>query len=635
MQEVTGCTLPIETDTGKSFSSGSRMISVGDTSIKRDSGVGPTDYTPYETGGYFIKNVGYTYIIDAATEEGLLYGSYAFLKKFFNVEFLTYDDTYIQETTTVRAYSVEIEEFPDFAIRDYYAYSVWNQGSTFGAKLNINSTSYASDARVNGDKSAYYGYYYTKNNTTVRVMSEGHTIKELLMADAFVNGVVSDPDYMTNENGAHENIAVGYWLQKPAWYAYHPSGERVNSKGYSQEEFCYTNGLDSNFRYVKQADDVALSEMSFTTKIIQICKKMILQDQERGGDAKYLMLGHGDYTAKCQCANCQALYTKYGTYSAATVIWVQEVAEEVYAWMQAEGIEKQVKFVIFAYSKSIDAPVTKNGDTYVANDERLQLNDNFVVKIAYRNCVYHSLMDTTCTENAANREVFLKWNAITRSFAIWDYTVNFNDYLWYLPNFGSIQSNYQYYKTLNVQHLLSQGAPSEYNFYEANLHQWVAAKMMWNSSLNTQTLIEEFNGLYFGAYASYVNEYRKILDDHFASLSGFHASTTDELDFKDKSKYSLTVLRNAANKIQEAIDAVQADTTLLTTEKTELINKLRSVKITPQYMALKLDLLTDEAEKSAMASEFFTSVETLGLTYMREGRVEANEFAAWKEEFNI
>ena len=107
-----------------------------------------------------------------------------------------------------------------------------------------------------------------------------------------------------------------------------------------------------------------------------------------------------------------------------------------------------------------------------------------------------------------------------------------------------------------------------------------------------------------------------------------HATTDDALNYKEASTYDKTALLNACNKIQAAIDAVEADDTLTDEEKTTLTTRLRSVKITPQYMLLDLGLSTD----SDLASDFFTSIELLGITTRNHSGA---TFADMKADFGL
>ena len=638
---TTSSNINIRTDEGLSYSENKKYISVGKTVFQKSADLSDVDYENLKTGGFFIKNFGSLYVLDSGCAEGVLYSVYEFLNVFFGVEFLTYDDSYIPTLKDVKATEINLISTPAFDIRDYYYYAVWFQGLTYGAKLRMNSSSFKADSKVGGENNyAYYGYYYDYNGTTSFVQREGHTIQALLAVDAYLNGYNSEPYYKTSANGANSNYALGYFAIHPEWYAYNPTYDRINSRGYSQEEICYSNGLDDNGNYIYQDRNTPDENKNLITKMAEICANMV--ENEVSENAVYLMLGHADYYAQCQCQKCQAAYKKYGGFGGTTIVWGNAVIKETKRLLKEDGCTKDVKFVMFAYSKSIDAPVIWNNDgTCRPVSDKVIADKDMVIKMAYRNCVYHSLWDEDCEQNQILRDRFKGWSTISDSFVIWDYTCCFTDYLYYMPNFGTIQDNYKYYQTIGVKHLLSQGCPSEYNYYDSNLHCYVMCKLMWNPNQDVNALIKKFNKLYFGEkYAEYVNLYRDVFENYYAIKDaeeehGFHASTTYELDFTNPATYSLTVLKRAADIIQQAIDEVNNDITLNTEEREILIKKLRSVKITPQYMMLDLQLLTDEDEIRKVAIDFFESIEILKLTYRCEGNLVANSFEEMKKSYNI
>ena len=641
--QTTDTVLPVITDAGLSYSEKDKVISVGETVYKEGADLSDVNYDELTTGAFVIRNFGSLYVLHSDCEEGLLYSAYDFVERFFGVEFLTNDATYLPKVSDVKAYEIDLVSEPAFPIRDYYSYPCWWQGVSFGAKMRMNSTTFTSDERVNGaDHYDYYGYYYDYQGKRQFAAREGHSITALLSADAYANGYNPEPLYYTDEGGAHSGIPLGYFRQHPDWYAYDPSYSRSNRLGYSQEEVCYTNGLDENGNWIEQGADTPEEEKSLVTKMIEICKKVITEEVSES--AKYLMLGHGDYEAQCRCEACTAAYEKYGTYSGAYIAWANVIVKEIKEWMSSLPEEQQrpVKFVIFAYSKSIEPPVTQNADgTFTPNHPNVVPDEDIVIKMAYRNCVYHSMWDESCEQNEVLRRRFSGWTSITNSFAIWDYTANFTDYLWYLPNWGTIKDNYLYYREIGVEHLLSQGVPSEYNFYEHSLHMWVSCKLMWNPDQDVNALIKRFNLLYFGEeYAPYIDEYRDVFENHFAILdatraNGFHAATDDSLDTKEVSLYPVAMLTKAADIVQEAIDKAQSDDSLTTEEREELVNKLRSVKVTPQYMMLDMNLIKDDTELKAVAADFFASIDALHLTYRQEGSTTENSFEEMRKAYGV
>lgn len=642
IQMVGQCTIDVQTDEGKTYSAADKVISIGKTVYQKGADLSDVDYKDLKTGGFIIRNYDDLYILDSGCNEGVLYAAYEFLSIFFGVEFLTYHDTYMPEQEEVKSYDVNLVSIPDFPIRDYYAYHVWYHGEAYGAKLKMNSTSFKASSNVSGDYSyKYYGYYYTDENGNEQFGArEGHTIETLLCIDAYREGYNPTANYKTWDNGGNGNLRIGYYFQHPEWYGYDPNNGRSNSYGKSQEEVCYMNGYTDDGELIIQPDDVAFEDMTLPTKMIQIIKNMILE--EKSEQAVYLMLGHADFTPQCWCERCVKAYETFGSFGGVTVMWANGIIEQVRQWMEAENIDREVKYVIFGYAKSLTAPVKWNKDgTCVPVNDKVVCDKDMVIKMAYRNCVYHSLWDESCEQNQVLRDSFTGWTTVADSIAIWDYTSNFEAYPWYLPNFGTIQDNYRYYQTINVEHLLSQGTPGEYNFYEHSLHMWVSCELMWETDQDVNDLIKEFNRLYFGEkYATYVNAYRDLFENYFAVLdatkeTGFHAATYNDLDFMNAETYDADMLLRAANIIQEAIDEVNKESELNKDEKETLVNKLRSVKITPQYMLLYMNMIQDEVLKMDVARDFFESIDILKLTYWKEGNLAANSYEEMKKAYGL
>lgn len=645
IQLVTKATMPIKSDNEVGLDLNGKYISVGNTKIKQLADLSSVDYTKLNTGGYFLKKFGNTYILDSNCKEGKVYAVNEFLSNFFHLEFLTPDDTFIPKLTDVPAYDIDYLTIPAFDIRDYYYYPVWYQGIEWGSKLRSNSSSYKAVDKINGAENyTYYGHYYTKDGVTNFLAREGHTIQTLLCTDAYNKGFIPDP-WLKEENyqgsGSSKWYPVGYFVEHPDWYAYDPSYDRINSQGYSQEEVCYTNGLDDNGDYIPQDHETTPEkDKSLVTKMAEIVAEMVIS--EPSPNAYFLMLGHADWYAKCKCEKCLAAYEKYRTYGGTTIVWGNAVVKEAKRILASKNCTRPFKVVMFAYSKSIDSPTIKGSNgVFTPVSSKVIAHDDIVIKMAYRNCVYHSLWDENCVQNEVLRDRFNGWSKIAKSFVIWDYTACFTDLLFYMPNFGTIQDNYKYYQSIGVKHLLSQGSPNEYRYYESNVHAYALSQMMWDPAQNINQIIKRFNNLMFTEkYARYVNEYRALMDNYYAMQDatlegGYHASTTYELDFTNANSYSLPVLLKACDVIETALEGVRNDPLLSQEDKDQLELRLRSVKITPQYMILSMKMLVNADEIKVLATDFFKSIEMLKLTYMREGNLNANSFEEMKKGYDL
>ncbi|HMP29778.1 MAG TPA: DUF4838 domain-containing protein, partial [Saprospiraceae bacterium] len=118
----------------------------------------------------------------------------------------------------------------------------------------------------------------------------------------------------------------------------------------------------------------------------------------------------------------------------------------------------------------------------------------------------------TKTPSGKTFEKALKgWSAISDNIFVWDYGINFDNYLSPFPNFHVLQDNMQLFHDHNTTMHFSQiGGPLGCNF--AELRAYMVSKLMWNVNADTDELMKEFLDGYYGAASKYMYEYIKIME---------------------------------------------------------------------------------------------------------------------------
>lgn len=118
------------------------------------------------------------------------------------------------------------------------------------------------------------------------------------------------------------------------------------------------------------------------------------------------------------------------------------------------------------------------------------------------------------TDNASGRD-FMKamegWSAISKNIFVWDYGINFDNYLSPFPNFPILQKNIQLFKEHNATMHFSQIAGSKGGDF-AEMRAYMVSKLMWNPYLNTDSLMRSFMDGYYGAASPYIYQYEKLLE---------------------------------------------------------------------------------------------------------------------------
>jgi hypothetical protein len=112
-------------------------------------------------------------------------------------------------------------------------------------------------------------------------------------------------------------------------------------------------------------------------------------------------------------------------------------------------------------------------------------------------------------------------------FLIWDYGVNYTNYLQPTPNLRAIAENIRWYHRLGVRGVMIQGNYTSTGGDLAVLKNYVWRKLLWNPALETEPLVREFCAGYYGPAADDILAYVTALED---SVRGPEPVIADEFD---------------------------------------------------------------------------------------------------------
>ena len=126
------------------------------------------------------------------------------------------------------------------------------------------------------------------------------------------------------------------------------------------------------------------------------------------------------------------------------------------------------------------------------------------------------------------------WSAISKnvsSLAIWDYSTNFASFLTPFPSWSVIGANVQHYHRHGVSAVFSEGPYSSAGGDMARLQAYVLGRMLFNVSLDSQVLIDEFVLGYFGEHVApfirlYMNVFKGAIYDGVGTGSANYRTST-------------------------------------------------------------------------------------------------------------
>lgn len=351
-----------------------------------------------------------------------------------------------------------------------------------------------------------------------------------------------------------EAFAAGYWVhtfdkllpaevygeKHPEYYAYF-NGKRNPGKA---SQWCLTN--PEVFEIVSQRIDSIFKANPD--------KKLICVSQN-----------DGNYT-NCTCENCRKIDEEEGALSGSMIYFLNKLA--------ARFPDKE--FATLAYLYTMNPP------------KHIKPLPNVTVMLCDIDCD----REVSLTENASGRQ-FMKalegWSTIADNLFVWDYGINFDNYLSPFPNFHILQDNIRTFRDHHVKMHFSQIASNWCGDF-AELRSYLVSKLMWNPDADVDKLMKHFLNGYYGAAGDYLYRYIKIMEGALLG-SGQRLWIYDSPVSHKNGMLRPALMRRYQKLFDEAEAAVSSDTVLLERVKRARMPLLYS----------ELELLRTETEKDLTA----------------------------------
>lgn len=345
-----------------------------------------------------------------------------------------------------------------------------------------------------------------------------------------------------------------------------------------------------------------------------------------------ISLTQRDNSSWCTCDSCSQMRLQYGNSDSASQIkFVNAVADDVKAALDAENWEKDITIMIFAYNRSEAAPAKANGDgTYSPIDDTVKLRDNVAVYYAPISADYSHTFEER--ENASFLETMNKWRALSNKLYMWTYSTNFTQYLMPFNTFNTMQDNYRYLKKMNTFLLFDQAQWDQYNgtaFH--NLKSYLNAKLQWNVNYDFETLIDDYFATYFEEAAEPMKQYFDDLRTWCAYLEEIQGVYGDVYYRITEAGYwpkqTLVGFMNYIDKAYEAIEPVKATDP---DRYQRLCDRICLESIFPRYALITLygNKMTD-SELTNMKKEFKSDAFRLEVSKASEATPISNLFDVW------
>ncbi len=295
----------------------------------------------------------------------------------------------------------------------------------------------------------------------------------------------------------------------------------------------------------------------------------------------------GNFT-NCKCDNCRKIDEAEGSPSGSLIYFMNKLAQKF----------PDREFSTLAYLYSLTPP---------KNIKPLP-NVNIML------CDIDCYREVPLTDNPSGR-YFMKslegWSDISENIFLWDYGINFDNYISPFPNFHILQTNMQLFRKNNVKMHFSQIAGSKGGDF-SELRSFVVAKLLWNVDYNVDSLIHSFLDGFYGKAAPFLYQYMKIQEGALLG-SNIPLWIYDTPITHKTGMLNPNLLKKYRNLFDEAEKAAGSDSVFL--------KRIWQQRLSIQYAELEIarTSLTSNADKiKEELSLFRERAKLLGVTTLNE-----------------
>ena len=340
-------------------------------------------------------------------------------------------------------------------------------------------------------------------------------------------GMANDPMYrwwMRLEE-PREFFAAGYWV--------HTFNRLLPASVYGKdhpEYYSYFNGK----RHPGQASQWCLTN----PEVFEIVAQRVDSIFKANPQCNIISVSQNDGHTYCQCDKCRAINEREGSLSGTIIYFLNKLA--------ARFPDKE--FSTLAYLYSVNPP------------KNLKPLPNVNIMLCDINCC----REVPLTENVSGKE-FMKalegWSAKTNNIYVWDYGINFDNYIMPFPNFHILAENIRLFRKNHTQMHFSQIAGNRGGDF-AEMRTWMVSKLMWNPDLDPDELIHTFLNGYYGAAAPFLYQYIKLMEGALLG-SGHRLWIYDSPVSHKEGMLKPLLLKRYAKLFDQAEAAVANDSILL------------------------------------------------------------------------
>ena len=293
-----------------------------------------------------------------------------------------------------------------------------------------------------------------------------------------------------NSNMGNMSIAQGGRMK---WFNFHHSFDDLLPPAvYFEEHPEYFSEIDGS--------RIQNSQLCLTNpEVARIAEKTLRGWIRENPECRVFSIAQNDNTKRCTCKSCLALEEKEGSPAGPIIHFVNRLADAI------KEDYPRVLLHTFAYQYSLPAP------------KHVMARENVIVRLCSISCRFDRPLKELALAGSTEESEFVKalydWKEHASRLYVWDYAVNFQNYLQPFIHLHTLQENIKFFKECGVKGVLEQG-----NFAYGggaacdDLKSYVIAKLLWDPEADVNKEIGRFcRAVYGEAAGKNMEEYVSLM----------------------------------------------------------------------------------------------------------------------------
>lgn len=353
--------------------------------------------------------------------------------------------------------------------------------------------------------------------------------------------------------------------------------------------------FDEHPEYYSEIDGVRERDSQLclcNPQVAKIAEETLRRWIRENPECRVFSVAQNDNLRRCTCAACRSLEQEEGSPAGPIIHFVNRLADAI------REDHPGILLHTFAYQYSLPAP------------RHVVARENVIVRLCSIDCRFDrplcELRDAGSAEETEFVNALYAWEKHAKRLYVWDYAVNYRNYLQPFLHLHTLQENLRFYRSLGIMGILEEG-----NFAYGggaafdDLKSYVIARLLWNPDLDVDKEIHRFCRAVYGVAAGEkIEEYVRMM---MAACESHPLSIYQDPD----AEYLTDDLIDRAEKLFCKAVTLAENSTYRQRIEREFLS-IRFLKIARAPMEL--------AKREEQIEEFFTDVKHFGITEIRERR---------------